>query len=82
MFVTVILCLTISFCNFSDGFESDNLHAYMNEPELALIFNVENAESVPEYEVVYLPILQIREAFNQEEEEDLEVSYEFSAFDE
>lgn len=75
-----ILLLIFAFCDFSAGFETNKLHSYMNQPELALIFNAENVESVPEYEVVYLPILQNREALSADGE-DMEVSYEFLAFD-
>lgn len=80
MFLVAFVVLIIKFYALAKSFQNDKLHEYMNEPELALIFNAEDKKNVPEYEIVYLPILRVREAVGENEEE-AQVDYEFSAFD-
>lgn len=71
------------FClNFTNGLfiQDYAIHEDMSEPELAALFNSQNSRSLPEYQIIYLPIIHIQEASGTDEQE-TEVNYGFSAFD-
>ncbi|KAJ8935149.1 hypothetical protein NQ314_012967, partial [Rhamnusium bicolor] len=62
-------------------FAIEALHDFMTEPELAYYFQTADKSSIPDYEVVYLPvILPVREAIGLFGDEVEEIEYSFSAF--
>lgn len=73
----VALIIVQYFIAHSSAVES--LHDLMTDDELAYYFQTENRNLVPDYEVVYLPVvLHVKEALGQEQMEEIE--YNFSAF--
>lgn len=63
------------------AFVTEALHDYMTEPELAYYFQTADRSIIPDYEVVYLPIvLPVKEAISLFGDEDEEIDYNFSAF--
>lgn len=62
------------------GVEVEAIHEYMNEPELAFYFQTSDASAVPDYELVYMPlVVPVREAIGEFEQPE-EIDYSFSAF--
>lgn len=75
--VYVFLCLV----NFTIGLfiQDYALHESMSEPELCSLFNSQNSKDIPEYQIIYLPVVRIQEASGIDEGE-IEVNYGFPAF--
>ncbi|KAJ8925540.1 hypothetical protein NQ315_009380 [Exocentrus adspersus] len=84
MFLQVlILHLTVCYLQnvFIASFDIEALHDYMTEPELVYYFKTVDPSLIPDYEIVYLPVvLPVKEAIRVFGEEDEEIDYKFSAF--
>lgn len=66
---------------FVSSYVIEALHDYMTEPELAFYFQTADRSIIPDYEVVYLPVvLPVKEAVSIFGDEDEEIEYNFSAF--
>lgn len=81
--VHILLFLCCLFClNFTNGLfiQDYAIHESMSEPELAVVFNSQSSKNVPEYQIIYLPVIRLQEASGTNEQE-TEVNYGFSAFD-
>lgn len=76
-FIHLILLQNILFVS---SFAIEALHDYMTEPELAYYFQTADRTIIPEYEVVYLPVVFPVKAISLFGDEDEEIEYNFSAF--
>lgn len=82
MFVLLFIHLILLKNNvFVSSVVIEALHDYMTEPELAYYFQTADRSIIPDYEVVYLPlVLPVKEAISLFGDEDEEIEYNFSAF--
>lgn len=69
-FVWVLISQKVQNC---DNVVIEALHNYMSEPELVYYFNSPSKIDIPEYEVVYLPLI------SSDDTEQLK-NFDFSAF--
>ncbi|XP_018574479.1 A disintegrin and metalloproteinase with thrombospondin motifs adt-2-like [Anoplophora glabripennis] len=82
MFVHLLIYLILlKNCVFVNTLLLEALHDYMTEPELAYYFQTADRSIIPDYEVIYLPlVLPVKEASSVFGDEDEEIEYNFSAF--